>query len=467
MAIIPRPDRTALGGKCALVADDDGIIRDILFSLLTGAGYTVISASSGREALSLASNLDASVAIIDLSMPDGNGLQTCAGLRRMRNWQDVPIIVLTQYSIGQALKAAMRAGADGFLRKPIVPSELLWCLETHSAKKAIAAPEFPFGPGFDPQLATDPAMPETLLPPVGSEWILGCASNTSLYQQRERLNIVPCLTPLDMNCKDALIVTYDGRPRILVGEYDPPTQAAIRRVLSTKGYEVDFAHDGHEVLSMFVTNHYDLVLMNVGITVTDGINVVHSVRALQIPKGSTPVVAMMPSVNHPLARDLKDAGINGYLMVPVTTESLLSCLLHNLPAKTSGQVPTQSAMVKQALDPDTLSRVAKFLAPDAVASLLNKLVVLIEEILPMLDEDWTDAVPAELANRLHSLAGTAGTLGCGVLSAAARDLEADHAVSDRTRQLFIETTQETLVAIHAYMALLHGSASGSQHPDPI
>jgi CheY-like chemotaxis protein len=90
-------------GRCALVADDDASMRDVLRTVLTGAGYTVLLAATGREALSLAANLDAVVAIIDLAMPDGDGLETCLGLRKIPRWRNVPILVLSHYHTEKAL----------------------------------------------------------------------------------------------------------------------------------------------------------------------------------------------------------------------------------------------------------------------------------------------------------------------------------------------------------------------------
>jgi two-component system, chemotaxis family, chemotaxis protein CheY len=105
-------------GRCALVADDDASMGDVLRTVLTGAGYTVLLAATGREALSLAANLDAVVAIIDLAMPDGDGLETCLGLRKIPRWRNVPILVLSHYHTEKALRAALRAGANGFVCKP-------------------------------------------------------------------------------------------------------------------------------------------------------------------------------------------------------------------------------------------------------------------------------------------------------------------------------------------------------------
>ncbi len=82
----------------------------------------VIAAADGREALDPAAHLDVAVAILDLAMPNGDGLHTCRALRRMAAWRDVPILFLTNHHTDRALQAARRAGASGFVCKPFVPS---------------------------------------------------------------------------------------------------------------------------------------------------------------------------------------------------------------------------------------------------------------------------------------------------------------------------------------------------------
>ena len=111
--------------QIALIADDDPGMRDVLRSLLNEAGYTVVAAASGEEALNLAEHLDATVAIVDLAMPNGDGLHTCRALRQMGAWQHVPILILTSHHTDKALRAARMAGATTFVCKPFIPSMLL------------------------------------------------------------------------------------------------------------------------------------------------------------------------------------------------------------------------------------------------------------------------------------------------------------------------------------------------------
>lgn len=160
----------------ALVADDDPTMREIIAAFLSRAGYKVLQAASGSEAVSVVKDLNFSIAFIDLAMPNGNGLQTCAALRLAPGWHDVPIIVLTAYSIEMAMKASMDAGASGFLCKPLDPSELQWCLENYESKASHVA-----SAGFDDLRLADRTSrlsadildtSEQSLPPFDSRWTL-------------------------------------------------------------------------------------------------------------------------------------------------------------------------------------------------------------------------------------------------------------------------------------------------------
>jgi CheY-like chemotaxis protein len=454
-------DEAAAVPRCALVADDDATMRDILSSLLTGAGYTVHLAASGRQALSLASNFVTSVAIIDLAMPDGNGLQLCSTLRTIPSFQYTPIIVLTHYPIGKALKAALRAGASGFVCKPLVPSELLWCLDAQIAKMAAAPLVATILRDINSGLAAGaPDIPEELLPPVGSEWILSHVPRISLNRKRAALsaNASASTTSVSYGGQNTIINTVSVQSRVLVCERDPTTRELIRQVVVVEGHAVKFARDAQDLLSLIVTEDYDLVLMNI---CTSGVDhVIKSIRALKGSKASTQIVIITKGAMQQQMFEQKCAGISGYLTEPITKELLVRCLLHHLQAKISDRQPERLVNVNLELNIDTLSRMENLFTSDGLARFFRKLSVSIQEILSLLDKRTVQEA-ALLANLLHNLAGTAGTLGCIALSAFARELEGDR--SELKQQQFIEIANATLKAIAAHTAaLVSASVVGSE-----
>jgi CheY-like chemotaxis protein len=454
MVANPQSDLQAPVRQYALFADDDATMREIMCSLLTDAGYTVLLAASGREALSFASGTEVTIAFLDLAMPDGDGLQTCAALREMRSWDDVPIIILTNYSIDEALKPSLSAGASGFLCKPIVPSELSWCLEAHVGKMHTARLRPQIVGSFGPRIVLDPViMPEEVpLPPAGSGWTLRCTSVDLLPPQREGLDATPGLLTAGFDNEKQLVVLRDEPNRILLCESDPASRKAILRILETKCCLVDVADDGCKILPLLITRQYDLVLIDIRMLVLGGASIVRSIRAVHGLKGRMPVVVIAQSVDRPLAEGLRNAGINGYMTEPVSAGALATCLLRYLPTKMPALGVSQHTEATNAANVDMLCAVAKFFAPGVMARLLSSFSVSIEEILTRLEARRPVAEAGELDRLLHNLAGTAGTLGCGALSAAARELEYCRPPSDKKQQKFVEEARSALRIIALYVA---------------
>jgi two-component system KDP operon response regulator KdpE len=104
------------------VIDDDMSIRRLLRSSLHERGYRVSVAASGEEGLDLAAADPAAVVILDLSLPDTDGVEVC---RQLRSWSDVPILVLSARDQETEKVRALDLGADDYLTKPFSTAELL------------------------------------------------------------------------------------------------------------------------------------------------------------------------------------------------------------------------------------------------------------------------------------------------------------------------------------------------------
>ncbi|HBY94379.1 MAG: response regulator [Ardenticatenaceae bacterium] len=105
-----------------LVVDDERSIRCFLRASLTVNGYTVFEATNGREALSTVSANRPDVIILDLGLPDMDGVEVT---QRVREWSQVPIIILSVREHEEDKIAALDAGADDYLTKPFGVGELL------------------------------------------------------------------------------------------------------------------------------------------------------------------------------------------------------------------------------------------------------------------------------------------------------------------------------------------------------
>jgi two-component system KDP operon response regulator KdpE len=105
-----------------LVIDDEPQILRALRTILTARQFRVSTASHGEEGLALAAAGLPDLVILDMSLPDLDGLEVC---RRLREWSQVPIVVLSVRDSEREKVAALDHGADDYLTKPFGIEELL------------------------------------------------------------------------------------------------------------------------------------------------------------------------------------------------------------------------------------------------------------------------------------------------------------------------------------------------------
>jgi two-component system, OmpR family, KDP operon response regulator KdpE len=105
-----------------LACDDEPQILRALKVILRDAGYEAVAAESGEEALDQASVKPPAAAIVDLMLPDIDGIEVT---KRLREWSEMPIIVLSAVGEEEAKVRALAAGADDYVTKPFGPPELI------------------------------------------------------------------------------------------------------------------------------------------------------------------------------------------------------------------------------------------------------------------------------------------------------------------------------------------------------
>jgi len=119
---------TAATRPRVLVCDDEPQILRALRVILRDAGYEALPASGVEEALDVAAVERPDAAIIDLVLPDGDGIALC---RRLREWSEMPVIVLSAVGDEEAKVRALASGADDYVTKPFSPRELVARLEAN------------------------------------------------------------------------------------------------------------------------------------------------------------------------------------------------------------------------------------------------------------------------------------------------------------------------------------------------
>ncbi len=121
-----------------LVVDDDDSIRGYITRLLEQTGYEVVSASSGRDALQLVrTNDDISLVLLDIMMPEMDGLETLGEIRKITD--DVPVLMLSALGQTNTIVKAMKAGATDYLVKPFEEEELEMAITKSIEKKKLLA----------------------------------------------------------------------------------------------------------------------------------------------------------------------------------------------------------------------------------------------------------------------------------------------------------------------------------------
>jgi two-component system, OmpR family, KDP operon response regulator KdpE len=110
-----------------LVVDDEPQIRRFLRTSLSAHGYRVIEAACGRDAITLAATEQPEVVLLDLGLPDIDGLEV---IQRLREWSTVPIIVVSVRGQEAEKIAALDQGADDYVTKPFGMGELLARIRT-------------------------------------------------------------------------------------------------------------------------------------------------------------------------------------------------------------------------------------------------------------------------------------------------------------------------------------------------
>ena len=129
-----------------LVVEDEAPVRRFLRAALESHGYRLVEAATAREAEQLAPGHNPDLVLLDLGLPDGDGLEVA---RRLREWTRAPIIVLSARGREEDKVAALDAGADDYLTKPFGVAEL-------KARMRVALRHAQAGPGQEPVFEVGP-----------------------------------------------------------------------------------------------------------------------------------------------------------------------------------------------------------------------------------------------------------------------------------------------------------------------
>ncbi|MCX5724478.1 MAG: response regulator [Nitrospirae bacterium] len=116
--------------QTVLVVDDSKTMRDMVTFTLTGAGYEVVQAGDGKEAIvKLSNGSRPALVVTDLNMPEMDGITLIQEIRKMPAFKFTPILMLTTESSDEKKSAGKAAGATGWIVKPFNPDQFLKILK--------------------------------------------------------------------------------------------------------------------------------------------------------------------------------------------------------------------------------------------------------------------------------------------------------------------------------------------------
>ncbi len=260
-----------LRGKQLLIVDDNQTNCRILQKQAASWGMVPTAVFSGAEALALLEKGDSfDLAILDMQMPEMDGMMLAAEIRKLCDKQSLPLVMLSSIGAHDAHKEANHFSA--YLTKPAKQQSLF---ETLTA------------------VLSDTAVSNIPLP--------------------QKLTINP-----DMGKNHPL--------RILLAEDNLVNQKVALRILERMGYRADVAGDGLEVLESLQRQPYDVVLMDVQMPYMDGVEATEQIRDIWPPEEQPAIVAMTANALIGDREKYLMAGMDNYISKPVRIQELLEAL---------------------------------------------------------------------------------------------------------------------------------------------
>ncbi|MFB2919566.1 response regulator [Aerosakkonema funiforme] len=430
--------RSHLAGKRLLIVDDNATNRKILLLQAQSWGMLAQAAASGSEALEwLLQKKEFDLAILDMQMPQMDGLTLATCIRKIPEYRQLPLVMLT--SLGRQQTDFQNSNADfaAFVNKPIKQSQLYDILVDIFS--------------------------------VRSSFI---KNNFSSLKDREQMTFETGQT---------LPKLAESLPlRILLAEDNVVNQKVALQILQRLGYRADVAANGLEVLDALHRQSYDVVLMDVQMPEMDGLEATrcicqkwgmerekqkreeeegkgksipsHLKSKIQNLKSSRPWIIAMTANAMQGDRDIcLQAGMDDYISKPVRLEELLlaleRCQQHNstcgifdrasefkdnyqqtIPSAARPNDRKTQIPRPQSIDPLALQAIRDMAGKEAAGELLEEVIDCFLEDVPQLLQAIQTAVEIgdwrTLIRAAHTLKSTSATLGAATLAELSRQLEA-------------------------------------------
>jgi signal transduction histidine kinase/DNA-binding response OmpR family regulator len=390
------PATARLAGRSALIVDDNNTNRRVLRAQLASWGVRCTGAASAAEALELiAAGARYDVAVLDMHMPDTDGIALAEALRALPAGKDLPLILLS--SVTTRPGAVHDRGFAAVLSKP--------------------------------------------------------ARISTLYSTLTRVLLFDGTAPSERRRGHSgiRVATPGRRLRVLLAEDNHVNQKVAQLLLDRLGHRVDTVGNGLEAVSAAQSRDYDVVLMDLQMPELDGLEATRRIRREISGERQPHIVAMTASVLLEDREACRDAGMNDYLAKPVRADDLAAVLAELRPASNAARSRAaehdlETAMRAQlaALTGDDLSPADRELVVDLLDAFRQGTATAIERMAHGLARSDADAVRAAA----HSVKGSAANIGAVSLAALAGDLEA------RAKEARLPAGPAALDSLHEEFRLL-------------
>ena len=260
-----------LKGKYLLIVDDNLTNRKILAMQVMSWGMIPIAAQSGKQALEWLGRTDKfELAILDMQMPEMDGLTLAERIREYPHCQNLPLVILSSMSRPKSRKIDVDLAA--FLNKPVKKSQLFNTINQVLFKQP--------------------------------------AQKIVVKAEKAELNTDAQQLPL----------------RILLAEDNVVNQKVATHILKKFGYRADVVASGKEVISALQRQSYDVILMDVQMPEMDGLEATRYILDHWLPNERPRIIAMTANAMQGDKEACLDAGMDDYISKPIRREELLAAL---------------------------------------------------------------------------------------------------------------------------------------------
>lgn len=308
----PRPVQE-LKDLHVLIVDDNATNRRILSLQLEQWGMMTAAVASGREALKMVLDVDFDLALLDLQMPEMDGVELARKLKVVA--PEVSLILLS--SIAQTLKD-QRNLFEAVLNKPVKQDNLFQTMSEVSANDVPAGEPSPSSPaeaGSSPESptfsnASEPVDPKPPFVPATS------STKDSAADRPARQVMKPALagSRLKQPAKNL---------RVLLAEDNLVNQRVAVMMMARFGYRAETVANGREVLDALRMGSYDIVLMDMRMPEMDGLEATRRINEIFPPDQRPRIVALTADVTSESRATCRELGMQGFLAKPISEQELL------------------------------------------------------------------------------------------------------------------------------------------------